>query len=113
MSSDQSGEPPQLQEEEEEAGPGPETGGKDEASLGGEGGSSGMVSERPSVAWKLTKRLTRPVLCGDKGARYDPPHPLGKRSTLMEQRHISRYSFSLSRHLRDRCLTVITIITLK
>lgn len=46
MSSDQSGEPPQLQEEEEEAGPGPETGGKDEASLGGEGGSSGMVTSK-------------------------------------------------------------------
>lgn len=42
MSSDQSGEPPLLQEE---ADPGPETGGKDEALLGSEGGSGGMVSE--------------------------------------------------------------------
>lgn len=42
MSSDQNGEPPQLQEE---ADPGPETGGKDEAPLGSEGGSGGMVSE--------------------------------------------------------------------
>lgn len=43
MSSDQSGEPPLLQEEE--ADPGPKTGGKDEAPLGSEGGSGGMVSE--------------------------------------------------------------------
>lgn len=42
MSSDQSGEPPLLQEE---ADPGPKTGGKDEARLGSEGGSGGMVSE--------------------------------------------------------------------
>ena len=42
MSSDQSGEPPLLQEE---ADPGPKNGGKDEAPLGSEGGSSGMVSE--------------------------------------------------------------------
>lgn len=42
MSSDQSGEPPLLQEE---ADPGPKTGGKDEAPLGSEGGSSGMVSK--------------------------------------------------------------------
>lgn len=42
MSSDQSGEPPLLQEE---ADPGPKTGGKDEALLGSEGGSGGMVSE--------------------------------------------------------------------
>lgn len=41
MSSDQSGEPPLLQEE---ADPGPKTGGKDEAPLGSEGGSGGMVS---------------------------------------------------------------------
>lgn len=41
MSSDQSGEPPLLQEE---ADPGPKTGGKDEAALGSEGGSGGMVS---------------------------------------------------------------------
>uniref|UniRef100_A0A3Q0QVY0 La ribonucleoprotein 4 n=1 Tax=Amphilophus citrinellus TaxID=61819 RepID=A0A3Q0QVY0_AMPCI len=41
MSSDQSGEPPLLQEE---ADPGPKTGGKDEAPLGSEGGSSGMVT---------------------------------------------------------------------
>lgn len=42
MSSDQSGEPPLLQEE---ADPGPKTGGKDEALRGSEGGSGGMVSE--------------------------------------------------------------------
>lgn len=42
MSSDQSGEPPLLQEE---ADPGPKSGGKDEAPPGSEGGSSGMVSE--------------------------------------------------------------------
>lgn len=42
MSSDQSREPPLLQEE---ADPGPETGGKDEDLLGSEGGSGGMVSE--------------------------------------------------------------------
>lgn len=42
MSSDQSGEPPLLQEE---ADPGPKTGGKDEAPLGSEGGTGGMVSE--------------------------------------------------------------------
>lgn len=42
MSSDQSGEPPLLQEE---ADPGPKTGGKDEALSGSEGGSGGMVSE--------------------------------------------------------------------
>uniref|UniRef100_A0A3Q2X5Q8 La ribonucleoprotein 4Aa n=1 Tax=Haplochromis burtoni TaxID=8153 RepID=A0A3Q2X5Q8_HAPBU len=41
MSSDQSGEPPLLQEE---ADPGPKTGGKDEAPLGSEGGSGGMVT---------------------------------------------------------------------
>ncbi|XP_030589484.1 la ribonucleoprotein 4Aa isoform X2 [Archocentrus centrarchus] len=41
MSSDQSGEPPLLQEE---ADPGPKTGGKDEAPLRSEGGSSGMVT---------------------------------------------------------------------
>ncbi|XP_010782807.1 la ribonucleoprotein 4Aa [Notothenia coriiceps] len=38
MSSDQSGEPPLLQED-----PGPETGGKDEAPLGSDGGSGGML----------------------------------------------------------------------
>ncbi|XP_068454083.1 la ribonucleoprotein 4Aa isoform X2 [Clinocottus analis] len=43
MSSDQIGEPPQLQEE---ADPGPETGGKDEATLGSEGGSGGMVTSK-------------------------------------------------------------------
>ncbi|XP_017286450.1 la-related protein 4 isoform X2 [Kryptolebias marmoratus] len=43
MSSDQSGEPPLLQEE---ADPGPKSGGKDEAPLGGEGGSSGMVTSK-------------------------------------------------------------------
>uniref|UniRef100_G3P0H3 La ribonucleoprotein 4Aa n=1 Tax=Gasterosteus aculeatus aculeatus TaxID=481459 RepID=G3P0H3_GASAC len=43
MSSDQNGEPPQLQEE---ADPGPETGGKDEAPLGSEGGSGGMVTSK-------------------------------------------------------------------
>ncbi|MEQ2183981.1 hypothetical protein GOODEAATRI_003440 [Goodea atripinnis] len=42
MSSDRSGEPPLLQEE---ADPGPISGGKDEAPLGSEGGSGGMVSE--------------------------------------------------------------------
>lgn len=42
MSSDQSGEPPLLQEE---ADPGPKTGGKDDALLRREGGSGGMVSE--------------------------------------------------------------------
>lgn len=42
MSSDQSGEPPLLQEEAE---PGPRTGGKDEAPPATEGGSGGMVSE--------------------------------------------------------------------
>lgn len=42
MSSDQSEEPPLLQEE---ADPGPKTGGKDEAPLGSEGGTGGMVSE--------------------------------------------------------------------
>lgn len=41
MSSDQGGEPPLLQEE---ADPGPNTGGKDEAPLGTEEGSGGMVS---------------------------------------------------------------------
>lgn len=41
MSSDQGGEPPLLQEE---ADPGPKTRGKDEAPLGTEGGSGGMVS---------------------------------------------------------------------
>ncbi|XP_015246636.1 PREDICTED: la-related protein 4 isoform X1 [Cyprinodon variegatus] len=41
MSSDQSGEPPLLQEE---ADPGPKSGGKDEAPLGSEGGSGGMVT---------------------------------------------------------------------
>ncbi|KAM8863851.1 la ribonucleoprotein 4Aa isoform 2-T2 [Spinachia spinachia] len=45
MSSDQNGEPPQLQEEEE-ADPGPETGAKDEAALGSEGGSGGMVTSK-------------------------------------------------------------------
>ncbi|XP_068197362.1 la ribonucleoprotein 4Aa isoform X2 [Antennarius striatus] len=43
MSSDQSGEPPQLQEE---ADPGPKTGGKDEALLGRDGGSDGMVTSK-------------------------------------------------------------------
>lgn len=43
MSSDQSGEPPLLQEE---ADPGPKTGGKDEALLGSEGGSGGMVTSK-------------------------------------------------------------------
>ncbi|XP_026188409.1 la ribonucleoprotein 4Aa isoform X2 [Mastacembelus armatus] len=43
MSSDQSGEPPLLQEE---ADPGPKTGGKDEAPLGGEGGTGGMVTSK-------------------------------------------------------------------
>ncbi|XP_044068278.1 la-related protein 4 isoform X3 [Siniperca chuatsi] len=43
MSSDQSGEPPLLQEE---ADPGPKTGGKDEALLGCEGGSGGMVTSK-------------------------------------------------------------------
>lgn len=41
MSSDQGGEPPLPQEE---ADPGPSTGGKDEAALGTEEGSGGMVS---------------------------------------------------------------------
>lgn len=44
MSSDQSGEPPPLLQED----PGPETGGKDEAPLGSDGGSGGMV--RPTLA---------------------------------------------------------------
>ncbi|KAM7404659.1 hypothetical protein PAMP_011986 [Pampus punctatissimus] len=44
MSSDQSGEPPLLKEEE--ADPGPRTGGKDEASPGSEGGSVGMVTSK-------------------------------------------------------------------
>ncbi|XP_070695280.1 la ribonucleoprotein 4Aa isoform X1 [Pempheris klunzingeri] len=43
MSSDQSGEPPLLQEE---ADPGPKNGGKDEALLGSEGGSGGMVTSK-------------------------------------------------------------------
>nr|XP_057941155.1 la-related protein 4 isoform X2 [Doryrhamphus excisus] len=43
MSSDQSGEPPLLQEE---ADPGPKTGGKDEAALRNEGGSGGMVTSK-------------------------------------------------------------------
>uniref|UniRef100_A0A3B3CJE9 La ribonucleoprotein 4Aa n=1 Tax=Oryzias melastigma TaxID=30732 RepID=A0A3B3CJE9_ORYME len=43
MSSDQSGEPPLLQEE---ADPGPKTGGKDEAPLGSEGGTGGMVTSK-------------------------------------------------------------------
>ncbi|XP_029911399.1 la ribonucleoprotein 4Aa isoform X2 [Myripristis murdjan] len=43
MSSDQGGEPPLLQEE---ADPGPKTGGKDEAPLGTEGGSGGMVTSK-------------------------------------------------------------------
>ncbi|XP_068599556.1 la ribonucleoprotein 4Aa [Brachionichthys hirsutus] len=43
MSSDQSGEPPLLQEE---ADPGPETAEKDEALLGREGGSDGMVTSK-------------------------------------------------------------------
>lgn len=43
MSSDQSGEPPLLQEE---ADPGPKTGGKDETPLGSEGGSGGMVTSK-------------------------------------------------------------------
>ncbi|XP_029290857.1 LOW QUALITY PROTEIN: la ribonucleoprotein 4Aa [Cottoperca gobio] len=43
MSSDQSGEPPLLQEE---ADPGPKTGGKDEAPLGSDGGSGGMVTSK-------------------------------------------------------------------
>ncbi|KAM4610940.1 la ribonucleoprotein 4Aa isoform 2-T2 [Polymixia lowei] len=43
MSSDQGGEPPLLQEE---ADPGPKTGGKDEAPLGIEGGSGGMVTSK-------------------------------------------------------------------
>lgn len=43
MSSDQSVEPPLLQEE---ADPGPKTGGKDEAPLGSEGGSGGMVTSK-------------------------------------------------------------------
>lgn len=55
MSSDQSGEPPLLQEE---ADPGPETGGKDEALLGSEGGSGGMVSE--AFISKLARFAKRP-----------------------------------------------------
>ncbi|MEQ2294673.1 hypothetical protein AMECASPLE_006340 [Ameca splendens] len=43
MSSDRSGEPPLLQEE---ADPGPISGGKDEAPLGSEGGSGGMVTSK-------------------------------------------------------------------
>ncbi|KAM6925303.1 la ribonucleoprotein 4Aa [Xenentodon cancila] len=43
MSSDQSEEPPLLQEE---ADPGPKTGGKDEAPPGSEGGSGGMVTSK-------------------------------------------------------------------
>ncbi|XP_011475342.1 la-related protein 4 isoform X1 [Oryzias latipes] len=43
MSSDQSGEPPLLQEE---ADPGPKTGAKDEAPLGSEGGTGGMVTSK-------------------------------------------------------------------
>ncbi|XP_053173520.1 la-related protein 4 isoform X2 [Scomber japonicus] len=43
MSSDQSGEPPLLQEEAE---PGPRTGGKDEAPPATEGGSGGMVTSK-------------------------------------------------------------------
>ncbi|XP_042347380.1 la-related protein 4 isoform X2 [Plectropomus leopardus] len=43
MNSDQSGEPPLLQEE---ADPGPKTGAKDEAPLGSEGGSGGMVTSK-------------------------------------------------------------------
>lgn len=50
MSSDQSEEPPLLQEE---ADPGPKTGGKDEAPLGSEGGTGGMVSEA-CLAGRLT-----------------------------------------------------------
>lgn len=48
MSSDQSGEPPLLQEE---ADPGPKTGGKDEAPLGSEGGSGGMVSSAALLSY--------------------------------------------------------------
>uniref|UniRef100_A0A1A8IL21 La ribonucleoprotein domain family, member 4Aa n=1 Tax=Nothobranchius kuhntae TaxID=321403 RepID=A0A1A8IL21_NOTKU len=43
MSSDQSGVPPLLQEESD---PGPKSGGKDEAPLGSEGGSGGMVTSK-------------------------------------------------------------------
>ncbi|XP_034028199.1 la-related protein 4 isoform X2 [Thalassophryne amazonica] len=43
MSSNQRGEPPLLQEE---ADPGPKTGGKDEATTGSEGGSGGMVTSK-------------------------------------------------------------------
>ncbi|KAK2851344.1 hypothetical protein Q5P01_007620 [Channa striata] len=43
MSSDQSEEPPLLQEE---ADPGPKTGGKDEAPLGSDGGTGGMVTSK-------------------------------------------------------------------
>lgn len=54
MSSDQSGEPPLQQEE---ADPGPENGGKDEAPLGSEGESGGMVSEAFFSKLALAKRL--------------------------------------------------------
>lgn len=72
MSSDQSGEPPLLQEE---ADPGPETGGKDEALLGSEGGSGGMVSEAffSELALALSHccsldSILRPPLRGDRNS---------------------------------------------
>lgn len=67
MSSDQSGEPPLLQEE---ADPGPKSGGKDEAPLGSEGGSSGMVSEASfRLVSYVAKRL---LLTRDLFAQYTP-----------------------------------------
>lgn len=76
MSSDQSEEPPLLQEE---ADPGPKTGGKDEALLGSEGGSGGMVSEAffsYRASW-LAKRL---LLTGDLLAQYAPLQCVGRYS---------------------------------
>ena len=60
MSSDQSGEPPLLQEE---ADPGPKTGGKDETPLGSEGGSGGMVSEA-FFSRRANAKANRLTLCG-------------------------------------------------
>lgn len=67
MSSDQSGEPPLLQEE---ADPGPKSVGKDEAPLGSEGGSSGMVSEASFSL--LAVWLKRLLLTRDLFAQYTP-----------------------------------------
>lgn len=68
MSSDQSGELPLLQEETD---PGPKTGGKDEAPLGSEGGSGGMVSEA-FFSWRASWLAKRLLLIGDLLAQYAP-----------------------------------------